>query len=550
MPITYATPTITAIQDGDAITAAILNGPSVSLSARTDEILRSSNYDDFVRDYTTSNLVKLTPTLEGVDPTVTFKTNVKSIDGTPTGTYRRYYSVALNGAALSIYAEASTGSRYVIPGSSFSSYFSDSSANVLSKHLVSPGDGIYLKVPLKNTGDDDASVSNYPDLVSPKNETESLTNQYVATPQANLPELIKLPELTEITLLGETKEDLIALIDANFASVSQISIDATNDALSITNDVPETLTLRLNGVQGAICEVTHIRNSTSGTDCILTVVASTGPIFRNIDTNNPTPMAGLTLSIFNGAAEQDTATSTPLNSATGYLIVPKTLDRNYRYIPLVRLTESSMEVGDTSFNLVANYDYTNGDVPLLNLNGAPAGANPTQSDAGEMEHTVYLLDPQPLLNKGVHTIKMPIATPDASNEVSTLLFDTDNLLLSKIKRRVISGDTLTLVSARYTPIANIATAGSLLNLQLDISCFTTGLASASLSFSVNEVTTSANSLVDYGCTLDILPESGSTFSVAGGAGLTSLGLSATISESLSANMLSGAFYLEIDLLVS
>ena len=216
MSITYATTNITAIEDGDAISAAVLNGPSVSLSTRTDEILRSSNYDGFIREYTSNCLVKLTPTLEGVDPTVTLKTTVQSVDGSPTGTFRRYYSVALSGSALSIYSESSVGGRYVVPGSSFSSYFSDSSENVLSNYLVTPGDGIYLKAPLRNTGTTE-SATNYPDLIAPKNEAQSSTNQYVTTTGvANLPQLVKLPMLTEITLLGETKEDLLVLIQNYF----------------------------------------------------------------------------------------------------------------------------------------------------------------------------------------------------------------------------------------------------------------------------------------------------------------------------------------------
>ena len=126
MSITYNPDTITAIVDGDPITAAILNGPSVDLATRTEEVLRSSNYDAYIREHTSNVLVKLTPTLEGIDPEVILKTTVSSIDGSPTGTYRRYYSASLNGAALSVYTEAQVGGRYVVPGSSISSFFSDS----------------------------------------------------------------------------------------------------------------------------------------------------------------------------------------------------------------------------------------------------------------------------------------------------------------------------------------------------------------------------------------------------------------------------------------
>lgn len=569
MAINYATDTITQIANGDPITAAILNGPSASLATRTVEIQRNSNYDNFIRDYSTNALVKLTPTLDATEPTVTLETRVQGDTGPDTGTYRRYFSAALDGAALSVYADAEHGGRYIVNGDILSSFFSDSAnLNVLSNRLVTPGDGVYLKVPLKNTVEP-VNATNFPDLVAPKNEAESLRNTYALS--VNIPtdtrritqaDLVKLPMLNEITLINANRDSLLASINSELNTLVTATADATTGELTLEDANGATLTLRLTGVHNTRCQVTHMVDS--GSDCILTVVPASGPIFRHTDTSSPVGMGGLAFGIYDslGAVQDNGPTAVPLAAVTGYLINPKQLEENYAYIPLLRLTETTLEVGDKSYNLVANYD----NIPINSLNGAPSGAAPIAGDVGTHRQVIKLLDiPSYDFRPGVHTLRFPTPSLDTvtnPNLLSTSLSSSTNRYLRDILTKVESGSRLTLVSARYVPIANIVQqdanvtipTGTGLNINrasrfyLDINCSVTGGTPAVLNFaSDGRINTSSTSLINYGSTLEIYPESSSEVTVLD-ASITAIDF--TISIRGDSNMVTGSYNIEVDLLVT
>jgi hypothetical protein len=559
MPINYATTEITAIANGNAITANILNGPSVSLATRTVEIQRNSNYDNFIRDYSTNALVKLTPTLEPTEPKVTLITRVKGDTGEDTGTYRRYFSAALDGAALSVYADAEHGGRYVVSGSMLSGFFGDSAnLNVLSNRLVTPGDGVYLKVPLKNTGEPE-TATNFPDLVAPKNTSESIGNSYALTVHAAADsrsitqhDLVKLPMLNEITLLTAGRDSLLTSLNTELNTLVTATADASTGELTLEDANGGTLTLRLTGVHNTICQVTHMVDS--GSDCILTVVPASGPIFRHTDTSSPVGTVGLTFGIYaGGVIDGQGPTAVPLAAVTGYLINPKQLEEGYAYIPLLRLTETTLEVGDKSYNLVANYDYSNGNIPLNSLNGAPSGAAPVATDAGTHQQVIKLLDiPRTEFRSGVHTIRLPSPVLDTSGAdfIKTTASSTTDMRLRSILDKVKLGSRLTLVSARYVPLADITSTLNNANINLYISCsVTAGNALTVLNFVAGQkITTTSASLVNYGSTLEIYPEDTAVVTVLK-PNATDISITAFIKEN-AGEMLTGSYSLELDLLVT
>lgn len=561
MPINYATTEITAIANGNAITADILNGPSVSLATRTVEIQRNSNYDNFIRDYSTNALVKLTPTLEdNIEPSVRLETRVKGDTGEDTGSIRRYFKASLTGAALSVYADAEAGGRYIVSGDILSGFFSDTAGEeVLSNRLVTPGDGVYLKAPLRHiAGADESATTNFPDLVSPQNSTESLGNNYALSVNGNTDsrkitqhDLIKLPMLNEITLINASRDSLLSSLINELNTLSTATADADTGALTLQTGAGDTLTLRLTGVHNTRCEVTHMVDS--GSNCILTVVPATGPIFRHTDEANALDHSSLNFEIYSLAVMQDNPTSTPLSAVTGYLINPKQLEEGYAYIPLLRLTETTLEIGDKSFNLVANYDFTAGNIPLNSLNGAPAGAAPITAEAGTYVQDIKLLDiPKPDFRSGIHTFRLPTPTLVASGGSDILYTSVSNstdIRLKHILDKVQGGSRLTLVSARYVPVHNITSTANNANLLFNVGV-NTDANSDNLSFTapLGAIASSSASYIDYGSTLEIYHQPGSGTTIHD-VNVSEITIIAYLGEA-GQDMLSGTFSVEIDLLVT
>lgn len=556
MPITYATTSITAIANGDAITADILNAPSVSLATRTVEIKRNADYDNFSRGYTSDSLVKLTPTLQAAASTLTVTTQTKSDEGENAGDRRRYYSASLTGAALSVYSKALPGGRYVVSSAKLSSFFSDSvkaNLNILSNYLVTPGDGVYLKVPLRNVSVGE-NLSNYPDGVAPKTMAQALDNGYLTSTgpayvsaDANL---VKLPSLTKVTILGITAADLLSGINSSqFFGDNGISITATLNsegdlAIEVDSD-SSPLTLRLGGIHKSWSVVTNL--VTSGSDCIATVIAESGPIFRHTDES--TPLAtGLVCGLYDATDTLFNLEDATLLNGKSHLIKPADLDPRFSYVPIIRLTETTLEVGDKSISLIANYDELNSQVQLLDLHGAPISGIPTTDSTKDLE--VDLLDKEPPLSLGKHTIRLSTPTVTAPLLIQSVS-DTNNLLVHKLKSKVASGNTLSLHAVRYYPISGITTEGSLDNLELKVAVLTTGLTPSKLMLgSFSSVTLPAAAIVDYGSTIELLPESSGAPVVVGNASLTGLSIAAWIVESAAANVTAGKFYVEVDLVLS
>lgn len=517
MPITFASDNITAINNGEPITATILNGPSVDLKTRTDEVKRNSEYENFLAAHTEGCLVKLVPTAEEVGASVELQTEVLSDEETAPQ-YNRYYRVSLSGAALSVYSKAVPGGRYIVQGSHLASFFGDSVDNtnyVLSHNLVTPGDGVYLKVPLRNTGSDDEALY-YPDKALPYTEGESLSTGYLLDPNpaslsANT-HLVKLPMLTEITLVGGTTAGIVASLKTELTTelgaTGDIVVDGTTNALAIDDHGGNTLTLRLNGVQGSRCTVTHIRDNADASAAILTVARGTSPIYRHLGVASTTlDAAGLSFGLYNDTTQQgsDATNWITVDSVGTYKIEPVALDPGFAYIPLVRLTESSLEVGDRAFSLVNNYAIGANTVPLIDLHAPPIGALSLVSDVGIKTHKVDIIDPEPPLSSGLYTVRLPKPAV-AGGKLTSTLNNTNSLLLLKLLAKIADGNmSLVLGGVRYKPISNIATTGATADIVLSVKVGYTDTEYLSVSANT-QVSAPTGSLYTYASSLEAYAE--------------------------------------------
>lgn len=390
MPITYTD--ITYIQNGQAINAANLNAPSVDLASRTDEVKRDSDQSRFSLAHTTDSQVVLVSS-SPEESSIVVRTQLKE-DGSVDANLVKYYLPEFNNIKFSIYSKAVHGGRYIIDGADVGSLFSDSidaSNNVLSTALSVPGDGVYAKIPLRHTGEAE-SLTNYPDLVYPKTKAQSLDAGYLST--AGTAQLVKLPELVLMDFLssqaGEDVSTFTARLEVQFADIDTITV-GEDGALQILDSSGDTLTLKITGTQeGADCIVTHLLERTDGQPGFVAKFSrASAPIYIEHDTRVATVSIGV--SLFRDSVELANSL-VPIsggNYSPGYFILPELLDPNYSYVPLVRLTENSLLVGDKSIPLGIR-QLPNGET--INKHGDPVYGVPPEFSAEETaEYSINIL---------------------------------------------------------------------------------------------------------------------------------------------------------------
>ena len=389
MPITYTD--ITYIENGQAINAANLNAPSVDLASRTVEVKRDSDQARFSLSHTTDSEVVLVSS-SPEESSIIVRTQLKE-DGSVDSNLVKYYLPEFNNIKFSIYSKAVHGGRYIIDGADVGSLFSDSidaSNSVLSTALSVPGDGVYAKIPLRHTGDTE-SLSNYPDLVYPKTKVQSLGEGYLSA--AGTAELVKLPELVLMDFLssveGENVSTFTSRLETQFPDIDSISV-GEGGALQILDSNGDTLTLRVTGTQeGADCIVTHLLERTDGEPGFVAKFSrASSPIYIEHNTRVSTVSVGVAL--LRNSVELSTSL-VPISggSYSGYFILPELLDPNYSYIPLVRLTENSLLVGDKSIPLGIR-QLPNGET--INKHGDPVYGVPPEFSAEETaEYSINIL---------------------------------------------------------------------------------------------------------------------------------------------------------------
>lgn len=390
MPITYTD--ITYIQNGQAINAANLNAPSVDLASRTVEVKRDADQSRFSEVHTNDSEVVLVSS-SPEESSIVVRTQLKE-DGSADSNLVKYYLPEFNNIKFSIYSKAVHGGRYIIDGADVGSLFSDSidaSNNVLSTALSVPGDGVYAKIPLKHTGEEEL-LTNYPDLVYPKTKAQSLGAGYLST--AGTAQLVKLPELVLMDFLssqqGENVSTFTSRLQTQFAAdIASISV-VQDGALQILDSSGDTLTLKVTGTQeGAECIVTHLLERTDGEPGFIAKFSrASAPIY--IEHNTRISTANIGVSLLRDSVELATSL-VPISggSYSGYFILPELLDPNYSYTPLVRLTENSLLVGNRSIPLGIR-QLPNGET--VNKHGDPIlGVPPSFSAEETAEYSINIL---------------------------------------------------------------------------------------------------------------------------------------------------------------
>ena len=558
MPITYTD--ITYIENGQAINAANLNAPSVDLASRTAEVKRDSDQASFSLAHTTDSQVVLVSS-SPEESSIVVRTQLKE-DGSADSNLVKYYLPEFNNIKFSIYSKAVHGGRYIIDGADVGSLFSDSidaSNNVLSTALSVPGDGVYAKIPLRHTGEAE-SFTNYPDLVYPKTKAQSLGAGYLST--ALTAQLVKLPELVLMDFLssqaGEDVSTFTSRLEVQFSDINSISV-GEDGALQILDLNGDTLTLRVTGTQeGADCIVTHLLERTDGEPGFVAKFSrASAPIY--IEHATRVSIVSIGVSLFRDSVELANSL-VPIsggNYSPGYFILPELLDPNYSYIPLVRLTENSLLVGDKSIPLGIR-QLPNGET--VNKHGDPIYGVPPEFSAEETaEYSLNILTDNRVGQeyKGKHTIR---GTSIVDSSVSpytwlkVLIDETTSPELRLLKQNLQVGDKIRFLEVRVSVIEEcVSDAGNTDTMNLSARIQTPNNGFLYLNTNGNEpiLNLPPNSL-ELGNTLELLPDSQSTYTwtAQDSDSSTSIRFYSYVDEGVNGqNMVSGKLYLEADLIV-
>ena len=399
MSISYTE--ITYIKNGQAINAANLNAPSQGLEARTVEVKRDSDQDEFSQTYTTDCEVLLV-SANSAQASLKIKSQLKE-DGSDDSNLVKYYLPELTNLDFSIYSKSAQGGRYIIPGSKVASLFSDSingDSSVLATALSVPGDGVYAKIPLRHTGASD-NLTSYPDLIYPKTKAQSLGTTYVTDQLVNtsqIPELVKLPELVLLDVLsnsvGENVSSFLTRLTTQFSSDISSATVGADGALSIVGSAANgnaALTLKIEGLQeGSECLVSHILEREDDLPgVIIRVTRASSPIYA--EHNNRISVVNLKTAIYNGSTKLGSSSATPFSagSYSGYFVLPRSLDPDYSYVPLLKLTEHSLLIADKVVSL-STKSLSNG--VEINVHGDPIyGVPPELSSEGTAEYEIDIL---------------------------------------------------------------------------------------------------------------------------------------------------------------
>ena len=418
MPITYNA--VTKISNGQAITADVLNTPSDGLEARTDEVLRKSKYEDFILKHAIATKAVLTPTLEpNVEPIVTINHHLKNNGLTLSSENLRSYSVGLDNAVLSVYSETVPGSRFIVPGTVLASFFSDSSSYAVeSNNLHVPGDALYLKIATKQFTS--GEVGTFADMYLPGTETKSKSNTYVTSPTLSVSasQIAKLPLRSSILLIFSSTVSVSSFqshlegADGFAAQNITVTINSTTNVISITDSSSNVFKLLVSGIQGARCEVHKVYTEETTNYLILEVVGSTAPVYSELD---KIPISGVELILENSGGTTFNEANPIIDASTRYVIDPLDLDPAFMYIPIIRLTETTMEVGDKSFSLIRNYvqDGSSTDVGVIGTEdtyGAPIEYQDPSMTVGTKAVYYNLLTPKPSRSSRYYSIEGVFST--------------------------------------------------------------------------------------------------------------------------------------------
>ena len=456
---------ITLIQNGQAITAENLNAPSVDLELRTQEIKRSSDYNNFSSAHTVDSRVVLTTDPNNTaEPSITVRSRLKQ-DGSANSNLIKYYLPELNNLNFNVYSNAVHGSRYIVPGAAIGSILGDSngseSNSVLSTALTVPGDGFFAKIPLRYTPEGDSPGLNYPDEVYPKTRAQSLGVEYFSSaPQVDI---VKLPQRSVMDLAAtsgstESSSEFVQRLNAEFVGYT-FTLDSSTGALSVTDAGGSSVSARIGGTrEGAGFTITHVLDREQGSPGIrLIFSAATSSLYTEHDSRISS--LDLAVVIFEGANQLASASSpvAPSVYGEGYHILPEKLDPSFAYIPLIRLTFNSLLVANMEIPL-GTRTLPNGEV--INSLGDPASGLSGFNEEQIHEYNLNFNDQRFSLGyKGSYTVDLGSHTVN-SGELSNVGASSSLPDILYIRKNLSQGDRVTPLEIKVSVTDSITTASA------------------------------------------------------------------------------------------
>ena len=370
MSINFTASTISYIQNGQPITAAILNAPSVDLFERTEEIKRASEQSKFEADHFTENSVTVValPTANSSAATVQVTSRQQVESSIDQDTWKSY-KFELNNSVINVRSKLVPGANYRVSSTDINSFFNDAAgADFMRREFHLPGETLCLKVPVTTSGFG--------------GEVEGVTDQrlhdiedfsdYLSEGLPEGVELVKLSTYSTIEFSGLTKTPAQIVAISNSYS-GDLDLTLGGDG-SLTDGVTYSLYFKLDG--GLYYKVTKL--VTSG-NSVIAHLGSSLTFPRNqfeITTSIPKNYGFYILknsNLDNALTEAQTVSFNQEISILPYVITvnPDRLDPQYNYIPIASLRDYSIVIGDMEVPLRATVGSSVNATSSWNTVGAP-----------------------------------------------------------------------------------------------------------------------------------------------------------------------------------
>jgi hypothetical protein len=370
MPINFTASTITYIQNGQAISAAVLNAPSVDLFDRTEEIKRASEQSKFEADHFTENsaTVVALPTANSSAATVQVTSRQledSSIDTTPWKSYK----FELNNSVISVRSKLVPGANYRVSSTDINSFFNDAAgSDFMLKEFHLPGETLCLKVPVTTSGFDEE----VPNVTDQRLDDIENFSDYLSEGLPEGVELVKLSTYStiEFNLLSKTPAQIVAISNSYY---TDLGLTLGGDG-SLSDGGTYSLYFNLDG--GLYYKVTKL--VTSGNSVIAHLGSSLTFPRKEFEINTSIPenygfYILKNLNLDNALTEAQTVSFNQEINNTNFTITvnPDRLDSQYNYIPIASLRDYSIVIGDMEVPLRATVGSSVNATSSWNTVGAP-----------------------------------------------------------------------------------------------------------------------------------------------------------------------------------
>lgn len=437
MPINFNSPTRTLVFNGQAVNAANLNAPAVSLYDRTDEILRWSQELQYTEDHFGGSECYVVDE-GGVNKHAgTVSIECMAIQDTVSESYIRFYSASLDSAVICIRPKSVPGANYFIKASALQEHTSNA---YRALGLCLPGSGIYLKVPKALGSRGSVESQRLLDITDLDSEISS------ASPE--LPAGVELTTLSSFTSIitntEKTPNDIISILN-ELGGSNNVRVTRDSESGELSHDIDLKGRIYFKSDIGIYYPVTHLNLEENS--LVITLGSSLYLPRNNFVTEVSSNTAGFfirdssSFEISGLADAAHTASNTLIFGDTITLTVsPDRPDPEFYYIPVVRLLDTSIVIGDQAIDLRrgTRAGGTNS-IEVWNTLGAPREV-PLPEETFSKSGRFLLTRPRELvLPLGARQVDIPLRLSYTSTSGS---LTSDNLWLSPEFKALIAANPL------------------------------------------------------------------------------------------------------------